>query len=213
MNNKKITWKDLFNKYKDRGIKEISGVKSTSVKLETRAKDIIKQHKISITIISIIALILIIWTMYDNLLALLITLVFFAGVIGLSFLTDKFSFTCNDNGVNIKFGFQKGMFPYESIKAIYISKYTEFNLFHIFKNYSIVVKYEDLNGYIKDLTFSTMFLKPEDVDKFLSNFIVKEQTSTRLLNSNRFKLFQYIAKMVGILILAGIILYYVIISI
>ena len=166
----KLKFKDIYLENKTRRFNEIVNVKSTNASLISNPKEIIAKNKYKIIIASVIIIALLLSTMYKEIGTFFITLAFLIGICLIVSIFNAFKFICNKEGINISFGFQKVFFPYNKIKCIYISKYDDYSFLHIVRDYNIIIKYEDNNGFIKELSFSTLFVTPQEVKDFLDNF-------------------------------------------
>ena len=60
--------------------------------------------------------------------------------------------------------------------------------------YSFVIRYVDNNNRIKELSFPNYFIKPEDAEKFLDNFEIKEAEQEEYVQYERFKMLKKIGK-------------------
>ena len=60
--------------------------------------------------------------------------------------------------------------------------------------YSFVIRYVDNNNRIKELSFPNYFIKPEDAEKFLNNFEIKEAEQEEYVQYERFKVLKKVGK-------------------
>lgn len=201
MEQKKLKWKDVYKNNEKRRYCEVTGIKEQNIEIESNSFKVLKKRKYIVLIASIILLLLIIWTFRTNFKILLMVLVFFA-VAGICFfIFNYFRFKCTEDGLYIKFGFQEGKFSYDKLKSVYLSKYNDYGFLIPSKRvYSIVLRYTDNTGRIKELSFPNYFITPEDTEKFLNNFEIKEAEENKFVGYERFKVFRKIGKIILIVL-------------
>ena len=195
MEQKKLKWKDVYNSNKQRRYCEIDGIEQEDVEIESNSFKVLKERKYIVLIASIITLALLIWTFRNNIKILLIVLAFFAGAGICFFIFNYFKFKCTKDGLYVRFGFQEGKFSYDKLKGVYLSKYNDYSfLIPLRRIYSIVIRYEDTYGRIKELSFPNYFVKPEETESFLNNFNLKEAVQDRYVQYERFKVLKKVGK-------------------
>ena len=201
MEQKKLKWKDVYKNNEKRRYCEVTGIKEQNIEIESNSFKVLKKRKYIVLIASIILLLLIIWTFRTNFKILLMVLAFFA-VAGICFfIFNYFRFKCTEDGLYIKFGFQEGKFSYDKLKSVYLSKYNDYGFLIPSKRvYSIVLRYTDNTGRIKELSFPNYFITPEDTEKFLNNFEIKEAEENKFVGYERFKVFRKIGKIILIVL-------------
>lgn len=201
MEQKKLKWKDVYKNNEKRRYCEVTGIKEQNIEIESNSFKVLKKRKYIVLITSIILLLLIIWTFRTNFKILLMVLAFFA-VAGICFfIFNYFRFKCTEDGLYIKFGFQEGKFSYDKLKSVYLSKYNDYGFLIPSKRvYSIVLRYTDNTGRIKELSFPNYFITPEDTEKFLNNFEIKEAEENKFVGYERFKVFRKIGKIILIVL-------------
>lgn len=201
MEQKKLEWKDVYKNNEKRRYCEVTGIKEQNIEIESNSFKVLKKRKYIVLIASIILLLLIIWTFRTNFKILLMVLAFFA-VAGICFfIFNYFRFKCTEDGLYIKFGFQEGKFSYDKLKSVYLSKYNDYGFLIPSKRvYSIVLRYTDNTGRIKELSFPNYFITPEDTEKFLNNFEIKEAEENKFVGYERFKVFRKIGKIILIVL-------------
>lgn len=201
MEQKKLKWKDVYKNNEKRRYCEVTGIKEQNIEIESNSFKVLKKRKYIVLIASIILLLLIIWTFRTNFKILLMVLAFFA-VAGICFfIFNYFRFKCTEDGLYIKFGFQEGKFSYDKLKSVYLSKYNDYGFLILSKRvYSIVLRYTDNTGRIKELSFPNYFITPEDTEKFLNNFEIKEAEENKFVGYERFKVFRKIGKIILIVL-------------
>ena len=205
----KLKLKDIYSNNKNRRYNEIVSIVSERATLISNPKEVILKNKYKIIIVSVIIIALLLSTMYNDIITFFITLAFLAGICLIVSVFNAFKLICNKDGLNISFGFQKVFFPYDKIKCIYLSKYDDYSFLRIAKDYNIVIKYADNNGFIKELSFSTLFVTPKEINDFLNNFIIEDKNSVQEVNFERFKLIKKILKiLLFVAVLAAIIAFY-----
>ena len=126
---------------------------------------------------------------------LFVVLAFF-GIASIGFFVfNYFKLRCEKDGLYVRFGFQEGKFPYNRVKNVYLSRFNDYNFFIPTKKiYSVVIRYTDNFDRLKELSFPNYFLTPEDTEKFLSNFDIKEAEEGRYVQYERIKLFKLLGK-------------------
>lgn len=201
MEQKKLKWKDVYKNNEKRRYCEVTGIKEQNIEIESNSFKVLKKRKYIVLIASIILLLLIIWTFRTNFKILLMVLAFFT-VAGICFfIFNYFRFKCTEDGLYIKFGFQEGKFSYDKLKSVYLSKYNDYGFLIPSKRvYSIVLRYTDNTGRIKELSFPNYFITPEDTEKFLNNFEIKEAEENKFVGYERFKVFRKIGKIILIVL-------------
>lgn len=194
MKDGKLRLKDIYTENKSRRYNEISGIKSNTATLISNPKDVLKKNKYKIIILVVIVLALLLSTMYKDLPTFFITLAFLIGICLIVGIFNAFKMTCSKEGIKISFGFQKAFFPYDKIKCIYLSKYDSYSFLRLAKDYNIVIKYVDSNGFIKELSFSTLFVTPQQINDFLNNFTIENKNSEQVVKYEKWKLIKKILK-------------------
>lgn len=209
--NKKLKLKDVYLNNKSRRFNEIVSIKSNKASLISNPKKAFAKNKYKIIIAVIILLALLLSTMYNDLPTFFITIGFLLGVSLIIIFFNAFKLVCNKDGINVSFGIQKAFFPYDKIKCIYLSKYDDYSFLRFSKNYNIVLNYVDNNGFIKELSFSTLFVTPQEIDDFLNNFVINKTNSEEVVKFEKFKLVRRILRTVLYvgLIVAIIVFYFI----
>lgn len=195
MEQKKLKWKDVYNNNKKRRYCEITGIKEENVEIESNSFKVLKERKYIVLIASLIIIALLVWTFRNDIKILLILLAFFI-VSGICFFVfNYFKFKCLKDGLYVRFGFQEGKFSYDKLRGVYLSKFNDYSFLIPAKRvYSIVIRYIDNTNRIKELSFPNYFIKPEDTEKFLSNFDIKEAEESKLVQYERFKVLKKLFK-------------------
>lgn len=208
-NKSKLKLKDVYLNNKSRRFNEIISIKSNSASLISNPKKAIAKNKYKIIITTIIILALLISTMYNDLPTLFITIGFLIGILLIVVFFNAFKLVCTKDGIKVQFGIQKTFFPYDNIKCIYLSKYDDYSFLRFSKDYNIVLNYVDNNGFIKDLSFSTLFVTSEEIQLFLDNFIINKVNSDKVVKFEKFKLVKKIFKtLLYVGLIAAIIVFY-----
>ncbi len=195
MEQKKLKWKDIYNSNKQRKYNEIIGIKSENVELESNSFKTLKKRKYIIIISILVIILLLVWTFRRDIKMLFVVLAFF-GIASIGFFVfNYFKLRCEKDGLYVRFGFQEGKFPYNRVKNVYLSRFNDYNFFIPTKKiYSVVIRYTDSFDRLKELSFPNYFLTPEDTEKFLSNFDIKEAEEGRYVQYERIKLFKLLGK-------------------
>ncbi len=199
----KLKWKDIYNNYKQRKYCDIIGIKKEDVEIVSNSFGILKQKKyLIITIISILVFaILLIYTLRNDIKVLLMVLAFFIVAGFLFFVFNYYKLKCTKNGLYVRFGMQQGTFSYNKVKSVYLARFNDYNIFIPSKIYSIVIRYLDNNGKLKELSFPNYFIGKEEIIDFLDNFNVAEAENKQYVNFERYKNLKRIVKIVGFIFL------------
>jgi hypothetical protein len=207
MEQKKLKWKDVYNDNKARKVSEITGIKEENVELLSNSWNTLKRRKYLIAICTLIAIVLLVWTFRKDIKMLFIVLAFFGVACIGFFIFNYFKLRCDNDGLYIKFGLQEGKFAYNKVKNIYLSRFNDYNFFIPTKKiYSIVIRYTDSFDRLKELSFPNYFLTPEDTEKFLNNFDIKETEDGRYVQYERIKLFKRLGKVLIFVLFALLVL-------
>ncbi len=196
----KLKWKDIYNNNKQRRYCEITGIKKQDVELESNSFRILKQNKYLSIIIAVILIAILFFTFRKDMRVFLIVLAFFAVAAICFFIFNYFKFKCTSNGLYIRFGMQEGLFPYEKLKSVYLSKFNDYRFLIPSNGYSIVIRYYDNNNRIKELSFANYFLNKQETINFLENFNIKEERNNRYITYEKFKVLRKIIKVTAIVV-------------
>ena len=192
--------KDIYNNNKQRRYCEITGIKKQDVELESNSFRILKQNKYLSIIIAVILIAILFFTFRKDMRVFLIVLAFFAVAAICFFIFNYFKFKCTSNGLYVRFGMQEGLFPYEKLKSVYLSKFNDYRFLIPSNGYSIVIRYYDNNNRIKELSFANYFLNKQETIKFLENFNIKEERNNRYITYEKFKVLRKIIKVTAIVV-------------
>lgn len=196
----KLKWKDIYNNNKQRRYCEITGIKKQDVELESNSFRILKQNKYLSIIITVILIAILFFTFRKDMRVFLIVLAFFAVAAICFFIFNYFKLRCTSNGLYIRFGMQEGLFPYEKLKSVYLSKFNDYRFLIPSNGYSIVIRYYDNNNRIKELSFANYFLNKQETINFLENFNIKEERNNRYITYEKFKVLRKIIKVTAIVV-------------
>lgn len=196
----KLKWKDIYNNNKQRRYCEITGIKKQDVELESNSFRILKQNKYLSIIITVILIAILFFTFRKDIRVFLIVLAFFAVAAICFFIFNYFKLRCTSNGLYIRFGMQEGLFPYEKLKSVYLSKFNDYRFLIPSNGYSIVIRYYDNNNRIKELSFANYFLNKQETINFLENFNIKEERNNRYITYEKFKVLRKIIKVTAIVV-------------
>ncbi len=204
MEQKKLKWKDVYKDNKYRKYCEISGIQKEDIELESNSYKVFKKRKYIIGIASLLFVLLMAWVFRKDYRLLLMILVVFA-VMGVGFFVfSYYKFKCMKDGLYIKFGLQQGKFPYERLKSVYLSRYSDFGILSLSSiKYSFVIRYEDNLNRLRELSFPNYFITPEEAVKFLNNFNVNESQDEKYVRYERFKIAKKVLKTILIILFAA----------
>lgn len=202
-----LKWKDIYNENITRRYCEITGIKKNGVGIESNSFRALKEKKLIAIIVVIVLLAIIICAFRTNIKVLLIVMGFFAFAGICFFFFNYFKLNCDENGLYVRFGFQQGLFKYEKIKSVYLSKFNDYSFLIPNKCYSIVIRYTDNYNRIKELSFPTYFITKEECAEFLNNFEIKENQDEKFVQYERFKLLKKIGKIVLIVLFIALLFF------
>ncbi len=206
----KIKWKDIYINNKKRRYSEITGIKNTNVEIESKPSKLIKEKPYFAILISLILIAISLYTFRNDLKIAFIVIAFLAFAGFCFFIFNYYRLVCTEDGLYIKFGIQQGLFKYDRIKSIYLSRFNDSNYLFSIRTYNIVVRYVDNYNRIKELFFDASFLNKEQAIAFLENFEIKEVESEQYKNYEKFKLLKKVGKIaliVAFIVIVGLIGY------
>ncbi len=189
--------KDIYKDNKNRKYCPIIDIKSEDMRIESSPIKVIKEHLIKFLIISLIIVLILSITFYKDLIVLISVLVFLAFIVVAFILSSTYSMKCKEETLSMKLNFQKIELSYSRIANIYISKEFSVSDFIPMFTYSLVIRYVDNMNFLKELSFPILFLKPEDIEKFIDNFIVQKEQSQECIKYEKYKLIKKIFKITG----------------
>ena len=186
--------KDIYKENKERKYCQIVDIKNENVEVESAPIKVIKENWKKYLAATLIILAIIIFTFYKDLKVLFSVIAFFAFIALLSIVSNIYSMKCKENSLSLKFNFQKFELPYSRIANIYLSKDFTANDLIPMINYNLVIRYIDNMNFLKELSFSTMFLKEEKLKEFLDNFVISNEEQAKCVKYEKYKLFKKILK-------------------
>lgn len=198
-NKSKLKWKDIYKENLNRKVCEIEKIKNYDIGIESNPINALKARKYLIAAFFIIVTILLIITFRQDIKVLFMVLGFIFFSVVFFTIFNYFKFECKKEGLYIKFGMQAGMFPYDKVKSVYLSRFNDNNIMMFTNNYNIVIRYMNSLNRIKELSFPVHFLNKEETVKFLDNFELKEEPKNEFVFFERKKLLKKIAKFLGII--------------
>lgn len=203
MEQKKLKWKDLYNENKQRRFCQVTGIKKLNVELESNSLRALKEKRFIVIAIIVLFSALIIWSFRSDIKVMAIVFGFLL-IAGIAFFVfNYFRFICLEEGLYIRFGVQEGVFPYNKIKSVYLSRYNDHTLLIPgYKNYSIVIRYVDSLNKLREFSFPNYFLDKKETQEFLNNFNIIETEDQEFMNFERFKTLKRIGKIVLIVLFA-----------
>lgn len=192
--------KDIYKENKNRRYCPIIDIKSENIGIESSPIKFIKENWIKFLIGTLVILLLLVVTFYKDLVVLVSVLAFLAFIVGACILSSTYSMKCKEETLSLKLNLQKFEVSYSRIANIYISReFTVSDLIPMF-TYTLVIRYVDNMNFLKELTFPTLFLKSEDIEKFLDNFITQKEQSKECIKYEKYKLSKNIFKIAGFLL-------------
>ena len=192
-----LKWKDIYNSYKSRRYCKITGIEKEDVEIVSNSFVVLKEKKYLITILVLIFTALLVYTLRNSIVTLIMVIVFFIAAFFGFFVFNYYKLKCTKDGLYVRFGMQEGTFPYDRVKSVYLSRFNDYNIVIPSKTYSIVVRYEDKDGRIKELSFPNYFIGKEEIVDFLNNFKVEEAENKQYVYYERFKRVKKVLKVLG----------------
>lgn len=195
-----LKWKDIYNNNKQRRYCEITGIKKEDVEIESNSFRVLKEKKYLTLIIIVILTGIILYTFRNDIKVFFMVMAFFV-IAGICFFVfNYFKIKCMKDGLYVRFGMQEGLFKYEKVKSVYLSKFNDYSFLIPSRGYSIVIRYSDNNNRIKELSFANHFLNKQETLDFLENFEIKEVENENYVNFERFKILKKVAKVVMVIL-------------
>lgn len=199
--------KDIYKENKNRKYCPIIDIKKEDIGIESSPIKIIKKNWVKFLIISLIIVAILSITFYKDLVVLASVLVFLAFIVVGCIFSGTYSMKCKEETLSMKLNLQKFEVSYSRIANIYISKEFTISDFIPMFTYSLVIRYVDNMNFLKELSFPTLFLKPEDLEKFLDNFIIQKEQSKECIKYEKYKMSKKVFKAIAfILFIIAIIL-------
>lgn len=189
--------KEIYKENKNRRYCPIIDMKNEDIGIESSPIKLIKKNWVKFLIIALIIVVVLSITFYKDLVVLASVLAFLVFIVGACILSSTYSMKCKKETLSMKLNFQKFEVSYSRIANIYISKeFTVSDLIPMF-TYTLVIRYVDNMNFLKELSFPTLFLKSEDIEKFLDNFIIQEEQSKECIKYEKYKMSKRIFKAMG----------------
>lgn len=195
-----LKWKDIYNNNKQRRYCEITGIKKEDVEIESNSFRVLKEKKYLTLIIIVILTGIILYTFRNDIKVFFMVMAFFVIASICFFVFNYFKIKCMKDGLYVRFGMQEGLFKYEKVKSVYLSKFNDYSFLIPSRGYSIVIRYSDNNNRIKELAFANHFLNKQETLDFLENFEIKEVENENYVNFERFKILKKVAKVVMVIL-------------
>lgn len=186
--------KEIYKENKNRRYCPIIDIKSEDIGIESSPIKFIKRNWIKFLIGTLVVVLILVITFYKDLVVLASVLAFLAFIVGACILSSTYSMKCKEETLSLRLNLQKFEVSYSRIANIYISReFTVSDLIPMF-TYTLVIRYVDNMNFLKELSFPTLFLKPEDIEKFLDNFIIQKEQSKECIKYEKYKLSKTIFK-------------------
>lgn len=193
--------KDVYINNKHRKVCPIEKLYEENVDLISKPWEIIKQYKLRF-ILGLVSLVIILFLVFNNYLpTFAISCGFLAFLIITCIIINTYSLKCNDDSLHMELNiFQKFDLPYNRILNIYLGKEFNSTSFMPKVNYNLTIRYIDNLNFIKELSFPTLFLKPEQINEFLNNFIVVDEDDDTCIKYEKYKIIKKVLKFGGFLL-------------
>ncbi len=192
--------KEVYKKNKDRRYCPITDFKTEDIGIESSPIKTIKENWVKFLIGTLIIILILVVTFYKDWVVLLSVLAFLAFIVCASILSSTYSMKCKEKTLSIRLNLQNFEISYSRIANIYLSReFTVSDLIPMF-TYSLVIRYVDNMNFLKELSFSTLFLKPKDIEKFLDNFIIENEPAKQCIKYEKYKIIKNIFKVAGFIL-------------
>ena len=192
--------KEVYKENKNRRYCPIVEIKNDEIGIESSPIKTIKENWIKFLIGTLIILLILVVTFYKDWTVLLSVLAFLTFIVCACILSSTYSMKCKEKTLSMKLNFQKFEISYSRIANIYLSReFSVSDLIPMF-TYSLVIRYVDNMNFLKELSFSTLFLKPDDIEKFLDNFIIENEPAKQCIKYEKYKLGKNILKIAGFIL-------------
>ena len=199
--------KELYESSQKRRFSTVKGVKEENLTLQMKPMKRIKESiwVLLLIIAAVVGLLLINF----NLNTFMVSLALVAIMILLFIYGNKATLHCDKDSLSVKQGFQNVKIPYNNLKNVYIGRVSGMLFFMPAFNYNIVVRFQDNFSFLRELEFSLLCSDEKEVEKFLNNFEIEEQTEERYVAYEKKKVLSKIASFVFTLIIAIIVAIYI----
>lgn len=189
--------KEVYKENKDRRYCPIVGIKNEDIGIESSPIKTVKENWIKFLIGTLIILLILVVTFYKDWVVLLSVIAFLTFIVCSCILSNAYSMKCKEKTLSMRLNFQKFEISYSRIANIYLSReFTISDLIPMF-TYSLVIRYVDNMNFLKELSFSTLFLKPKDIEEFLDNFIIENAPAKQCIKYEKYKIIKNIFKISG----------------
>lgn len=197
MNLKEIYKENLGRKYRN-----VIKINKEEIEVNSDPLPSIKKNKFPIILASSIAILILLVTFNKNLNTFAIVVAFLVFMIILAIFFNNYSIKCKKDVLSLKWNLQKFDIPYSHLKSVFLSR--DFSGLDVFPmiSYNIVIRYIDNLNFIKELTFPTHFLNPEELKDFLDNFVIEENEAEDCIKFERYKKFKKALKVLGFILFA-----------
>lgn len=185
---------ELYEKNKYRKFSEIEEV-TKNIQLKAEVKNFINRHKKILLIILLAISILIIVTFHSTPKTLLLVFCMYILIILCIIYFNTFTIICKNNKMTIRINMQEIEINYNDLKNIYIENKQSRIFFKKRNNYLLIILYKAPNNNISTLELPLMFINKKDLNKFLENFIVKNEKSNNVAKAQKYQLKRLLIKM------------------
>ena len=204
--------KDIYKENLGRKYRNVVGTKGKEAEIKSIPFNAIKKNKYTILIISLITILILLFTFYNTISTFFIVLAFLAFIVASAIYFNNYSMKCEKDCLHLKWNFQKFDLPYTYIKCVFLSK--DFNGLDVLPllSYNIIIRYIDNMNFIRELSFPAMLLDPNELHEFIDNFVIEEEKAEDCVKFERYKKFKMIIKLLGFILLAVLVLIFIIAS-
>jgi hypothetical protein len=192
--------KEVYKNNVGRKYRNVISTKGKEVELKSLPLNSIKKNKFPVIIISLITILILLFAFYNTLKTFAAVIIFLAFIVVSSLFFNNYSMKCKKDVLSLKWNFQKFDLPYTHLKSIFLSR--DFNGLQFLPmiNYNIVVRYIDNLNFIRELSFPAFFLKPEEVEEFIDNFVIEENKAEDCIKFEKYKKLKAAMKVLGFIL-------------
>lgn len=165
---------------------DINGIKEANLKIETHPITTIKNHWI--ILLGVVALVLGFLLLRFDYKLLLLVIGFAALFFVLFLIGNKYSITCEKDGIKIKQHFQTIHLPFQMVKNVYVMNTVRGAI----KTYVLVIRCEDKFSLLREFEFPLLCANKEEVIKFVDNFHIAGEVDTDKISLDKRREFKRI---------------------
>lgn len=174
-----MEYKEYCKENIDRRYCDVKGIKESGINIESHPIKAIKNHWI--ILLGVVALVLGFLLLKFDYKLLLLVLGFAVLFFVLFIIGNKYSVTCDNEGIKIKQHFQTMHIQPQMIKNVYIIN----TISGVIKTYVLVIKCEDKLSLIREVELPLLCVNKEEAFKFVNNFIIAGDCDTDQITKDK----------------------------